>query len=256
MNREGPHSPKKRTVSIKVKKNKQEHQNHQFGIKACPDFDSSATSLGKDTDLDTTSEQADDQSYADEFDNEAIVAIESDDEDDTEFQSGGEDDSSSSEEEQHQPVAVVQEAVVAKMKVPAKEPHFEDESFPAPPKKEAPRRQVRRNISFEGNDGRVVMCTADRRKTPRRYASLNVGSPARRYQPQPAAQEAPARLVPKPLPAHVVDDDDEEGKKIAWEKPEWAKSPVLKPTRKVGINSKKIGWQKPDWAKKDDEEDD
>ena len=233
-----PHSPKKRTVSVHAK------QGEVQGLQAL-DLN--------DTDLDTTSEQADDHSqasYAD-FDDEDIVAIDSDDEDDTDWQSGGEESAAEEPEEEVIVEAVVHApAVESETKVPTRgvprRKSFEDEDFPEAKTQEPPRRRVSRNISFDGAEGRIVICTADRSQ-PRRYPSLTKDRPE---EPAPDSPKA-AHLVPKKLPDSVTDEDEK--KKIAWEKPEWATSPVLKPTRKVAIGAKKIEWEKPEWAKSENE---
>jgi hypothetical protein len=236
----GPHSPKKRTVNAKVNKNGSPGEG---GMKALPDFDNSTSALDhKDNGIDkesTTQEEGSEAgSYADGFDDEEIVVVESDDESETEYQSGSEESSAADDE-----------SVEQKPKL-FRGNSFEDESFPAPSKDDAkePRRQVSRSISFESQEGRVVLCTADRHRPTRRSLKSPEDAPSS-PNPKSSPGSEPAHLVPKPLPATVTDDDDQE-KLIHWEKPEWTKKPSLKPTKKE-TGSKQIEWEKPDWAKKD-----
>lgn len=55
-----------------------------------------------------------------------------------------------------------------------------------------------------------------------------------------------AHMIPKALPGDV---DDKE-KRIAWEKPNWITSPVLRPSPRKQPGKKPVEWQKPEWAVK------
>jgi hypothetical protein len=249
----GPHSPKKRTVNVKVNK---DGSPSDGGIKACPDFNNFSSSLahkdhGIDKESTTQEEGSDAGSYADGFDDEEIIVVESDEESETEYHDGEESSTADDESVEEKPKAF-------------KGTSFEDESFPAPPKEDQkePRRQVSRSISFDSQEGRVVLCTADRHRANRRNVKVPQDAPTSpnpksspsspRSSPGASPKGEPVHLVPKPLPATVADDDDQK-KLIHWEKPEWTKKPSLKPTKKE-TGSKQIEWEKPDWAKRNAKE--
>jgi len=82
--------------------------------------------------------------------------------------------------------------------------------------------------------------TVSGKRTKPRYFKQRSGS-----EPQ---QDMP-KLSSNPSQSPDGDDEEEEDRKIAWEKPDWARSSPLKkmgtPTR---VDNNNIEWEKPDWA--------
>jgi len=124
---------------------------------------------------------------------------------------------------------------------------FEDDDFPkAPVSDSVPRRQVMRQVSFDSDEGRVVLCRAERSEQDRKSSGASAVAS------NDDEIHADAKIVSKPLPSTLLCSSP---KKIAWEKPEWTQSPILRaPRQNINVSPrKKFDWEKPTWAKSEDE---
>jgi hypothetical protein len=259
----GPTSPRKKSSSFRCTNPESENGVRQFPISRGDSI--ASLDIEKETlaSIDTarstcpdTFEEEQGQSYAEGFDDDEFVDVGSDDEE-TEFPSevSGTENAGESDGSDESPEDRVVEHVVSSIRPDTVRGNsFDDDAPISTPSTES-------NPSNEEENTLQISPTGGKRAKPRAYGHLGMrpdtvrGSsfiddpttsstsekPDDSPQPTNSPSSSPsssnkagqqvARLMPKPLPPSVAEIDNDE-KKIAWEKPEWAIKPTLKATRK------------------------
>lgn len=189
---EGPHSPKKLQVKLKKKAAADcPVVNLDDSAKGTHDLGKQSTGIYKERELDSTQdENSENGSYAEgidvgtdgDSDDDAVVEVddseEEEDADDVEDSSIGDEPEPVVEQPvfvppEHEPLPPPKRGVV-------RNKSFEDESFPAPPSS-LPRREVVRQLSFDGIEGRITICKAARAGTRKSFDSASCDSPSAEF---------------------------------------------------------------------------
>jgi len=214
---DAPVSPKKRTIGVQVVR-KQEMIDANSDSPGVFDASDDAckepvkpTSTDEDSVVDV--QAAAEVSETSDTEDEEIVLV---DESDDESNSVPDDPSVVTDSDDEAEPPVVKEPVKRgsfSRIPPGKSSSFGDDDFPAPRAGEddGPRRGVRRQVSFDGMEGRLGLSTLDDRTKPKRYASFNApggSAPLRRTAPiRVASTDGPRR--PRRVPPEEVYANEE-----------------------------------------------